>query len=134
MTRHLAVADVVAMNQAILQRAGEGSYHLRDEGALESAVLCPPMAEHYESADIAAQAATPIAGIALAHAFLDGNKRTAVAAGAALVYLNGWEINSASPELGQQIEALVNRSGSVRDALAAFTDWLRARMVARHRP
>lgn len=131
MTQHLAAADVAAMNQTILQRAGEGIYHLRDEGALESAVLRPQMAEHYEGADIVAQAATLIAGIALAHAFLDGNKRTAAAAGASFLYLNGWQIDSVSPEFGQQIEALVNRSGSLRDAIEQFTDWLRERVVAR---
>lgn len=131
MTQHLAAADVAAMNQTILQRAGEGIYFLRDEGALESAVLRPQMAEHYEGADIVAQAATLIAGIALAHAFLDGNKRTAATAGASFLYLNGWEIDSVSPEFGQQIVALLNRSGSLRDALAAFTGWLRTRVVAR---
>lgn len=132
MAQHLAAADVAAMNEAILRQAGEGIYHLRDEGALESAVMRPQMSEHYEDADIVSQAATLIAGIALAHAFLDGNKRTAATAGAVFLYLNGWEIDSLSPEFGQQVEALVNRSGSLREALAAFTEWLRARVIARH--
>lgn len=134
MTQHLAAADVAAMNQAILQRAGEGIYHLRDEGALESAMMRPQMAEHYEAADIVAQAATLIAGIALAHAFLDGNKRTAATAGAVFLYLNGWEIDSVSPEFGQQVEALVNRTISLREALAEITEWLRARVIALRQP
>lgn len=132
MTQHLAAADVAAMNAEILQRAGEGIYHLRDEGALESAVMRPQMAEHYEGADIVAQAATLIAGITLAHAFLDGNKRTAATAGSVFLYLNGWEIDSLPPELGQQVEALVSGSGSLRNAIEAFTGWLRSRVVSRH--
>lgn len=125
MPRYLAAADIMAMNDAIVSRAGGGTSVVRDGGALESAVMRPQMAAHNEAADLVAQAAPLMAGIALAHAFLDGNKRTAIAAGATFLYLNGFMIASESPALGRQIEALVVRSATIQDALAELTDWLR---------
>lgn len=69
-----------------------------------------------------------IAGIALAHAFLDGNKRTALAAGTTFLHLNGSWIASQPGELGQQIERLVKRPDSPEEAMAHFLDWLRQRL------
>jgi death on curing protein len=92
MPRYLAAADIMAMNDAIVSRVSSRTSVVRDAGALESAVMRPQMAAHYEAADLVAQAATLMAGITLARAFLDGNKRTAVAAGAAFLYLNGFMI------------------------------------------
>jgi death-on-curing protein len=125
--RHLTVLDAVAMNAAILQRYG-GSSRLRDEGALESAMMRPQMAAQYEAADLLTQAALLIAGVAPAHAFLDGNKRTALAVGTTFLHLNGQWIASQPGEFGQQIEALVNRLDSLEEAMMRFLDWLRPRM------
>lgn len=127
MLRYLTTLDVMAMNAAILQKYGSTSL-LRDEGLLESAIMRPQMAAHYEEADLITQAALLISGIAFAHAFLDGNKRTALAAGATFLHLNGHWIASEPGEFGQQIEALVNRSDSLDAAMAHFTGWLRPRL------
>jgi death-on-curing protein len=127
MVRYLAVLDVVAMNEAILLRY-ESSSLLRDEGALESAMIRPQMAAHYEKANLVTQAALLISGVALAHAFLDGNKRTALAAGTTFLHLNGYWIVSEPGEFGRQIEALVNRPDSLEEAMARFIAWLRPRM------
>lgn len=132
MTRYLAAADVMALNSEILGRMQGIPSRLRDENALESAVMRPQMAAHYEGADLVAQTATLIAGIALAHAFVDGNKRTAFAAGRVFMSLNELTFTGDVLELAQQIVALVNHSASLREALAAFTEWLRERVVARH--
>jgi len=125
--RHLAVLDVVAMNEAILLRY-ESSSLLRDEGALESAMIRPQMAAHYEKANLVTQAALLISGVALAHAFLDGNKRAALAAGTTFLHLNGYWIVSEPGEFGRQIEALVNRPDALEEAMARFIAWLRPRM------
>jgi death-on-curing protein len=125
MTRYLAAADLIAMNDQILQRAGTGTGTLRDLGALESAVMRPQMASHYEDADLVSQTATLIAGVALAHAFIDGNKRTALAAGTTFLLLNGRRRVGDAVDLAQQIEALVSRTGPLGAALIAFAAWLR---------
>ncbi len=72
----LSVADALAVHDAILLAYGGGA-GLIDAAKLESAMMRPRMAAHYEGADIYRQAALLIAGVALAHAFVDGNKRTA---------------------------------------------------------
>lgn len=127
MTRYLVVLDVMAMNEEIMRRAGSTSV-LGNEGALESALMRPQMAAHYEGADLVTQAALLISGIALAHAFLDGNKRTALAAGTTFLFLNGQQVVSQPGEFGWQIEALVHRSGSLEEAMSSFVEWLRARI------
>ena len=131
MARYLAAADVMALNSEILGRMQGISSLLRDENALESAVMRPQMAAYYEGADLVAQAATLMAGIALVHAFVDGNKRTAFAAGRVFMSLNELTFTGDVLELAQQIEALVNRPGSLDDAIKRFANWLRARVVAR---
>ena len=70
------------------------------------------MAAYYEAADLVIQAALLISGIALAHAFLDGNKRTALLAGTTFLDLNGLAIERPPEELGRQIEALVHDQGA----------------------
>jgi death-on-curing protein len=72
------------------------------------------------------QAAVLITGLALAHAFLDGNKRTAAIGGDTFLRLNGYSLVSSGDEFGRHIEALViehERSDAVPAALLA---WLRA--------
>ena len=46
MTRYLAAADVMALNDEILTRMQGTPSLLRDENALESAVMRPQMAAH----------------------------------------------------------------------------------------
>lgn len=121
---YLTADDVWAMNDAILRREGAQSL-VRDHGALESAAVRPQTAAYYEQADLVAQTAALIVGIALAHPFLDGNKRTAAIAGATFLRLNGYRIVSADDTFGRQIVAVVNRTGDLGAATQQFTDWLR---------
>jgi death-on-curing protein len=116
------------MNGDILRREGSQSL-LRDRGALESAVVRPQTAAYYEGADLVSQAALLIAGIAMAHPFLDGNKRTAAASGATFLGLNGYRIASVGDEYGRQVEALVNYPDSLEAATHRFTDWLRPLLI-----
>ncbi len=116
------------MNVAILERERIAAI-VRDRGALESAVMRPQMVAHYEQADLIAQAATLIAGIALAHPFLDANKRTALAAGATFLALNGLQVLDAGDDFGRQIEALVLRHTDARAALDDLEVWLRAHVA-----
>lgn len=118
------------MNGALLEAEGNTAL-LRDPGVLESAVMRPQMAAHYEQADLIAQAALLIAGVALAHPFLDGNKRTALTAGATFLDLNGVQVTSDGDEFGHQIEALVVSQEDERSATGALATWLRAHVASR---
>ena len=77
--------DAIGLHARIMVAMGTAAPALRDEGALESALMRPQMAAHYESADLATQAALLIIGIALAHPFVDGNKRTAFLCGVSCI-------------------------------------------------
>ncbi len=121
--RYLAALDVIALNAYIMQEMKQASQVL-DENILESALMRPQAASHYEQADLVTQAALLIEGIARAHAFMDGNKRTALAAGTIFLKINGYFIDSAPGEFGRQIEALVTRATTI----TAFVAWLRKRL------
>lgn len=124
MTEYLTAMDVEAMNEALLGQLKQSSF-VRDKGALESAMARPRMAEHYEAADIVSQAVYLMSGISLAHAFLDGNKRTALIAGLTFLDMNGYGVTADHVELAGQIEAIVNRGDALEDAAARFEAWLR---------
>ncbi len=82
-------------------------------------------AAHYQQADVIEQSAFLIAGIAFAHAFLDGSKRTAVVAGSAFLLRNGFRITTTGEEYGRQIEAMVRHAGGQDDAMQQLLQWLR---------
>jgi death-on-curing protein len=124
---YLSVMDALAINERIMHEAG-GVSLLRESGALEGALMRPQVAAHYQDADLATQAALLIAGIALAHAFVDGNKRTALVAGAVFLQLNGFVIVSEPEEFGRQIETLVSHREARERAMAGFVDWIGARL------
>jgi len=123
-TLYLAVEDVWAINGLLLRAEGQSTL-LLNRGALESALLRAQNVAHYQQADIVEQAAFLVAGIAFAHAFLDGNKRTAAVSGSAFLDRNGFQITAVGDEFGRQIEAMVRHAGSQDDATRAFLLWLR---------
>ena len=125
--RYLDADQVWAINDVIVRRDG-GAPMLRDRAALESAVQRPRWLAYYEHADLVAQAAALIAGVALAHPFLDGNKRTAAAAGALFLELNGYAIADEGGEFGRAVEAMVVAHDR-HDALMALTAWLRGHLI-----
>lgn len=73
-------------------------------------------------ADLAAIAAAYAFGIAKAHAFVDGNKRTAFVTALTFLRLNGVSFRPEPVAGVRMMEALA--SGDVGEA--AFADWLRA--------
>jgi len=93
---------------------------LRDMSGLESAIMRPQMAAFYEDADIVTQTALLIEGIAMAHSFVDGNKRSAFIAGVTFLRINGYKMKSADATTGKRIEELV-----VRRNIEQFGSWLK---------
>jgi death-on-curing protein len=120
---YLTVAEVELMHQEYMTGAGFPSV-LRDAHALESAVLRPRNAAYYNGADLCTQAASLIAGIALAHAFEDGNKRLAYAAGATLLRINGVRIAADPVTFGDQVLGMVNRDVKLDRAIQQLALWL----------
>ena len=86
--RFLSVEEVEVLHHRSIARYG-GTLGLRDRGGLEAAVDQPRNTFHYGQGDLFDVAATYAFHIAESQAFLDGNKRTAVAAAFVFLELNG---------------------------------------------
>jgi len=72
-----------------------GSEGLRDEGLLDSALAKPKNVFAYSDAsDLYRLSASYAFGIARNHAFVDGNKRTALVVSILFLNLNGWDIKA----------------------------------------
>ncbi len=75
--RYLAVAHVIGLYFEAMRLAGEQPAALVRPEALESAVHRPRAAAYYAEANLVEQAVELGEGIALAHPWVDGNKRCA---------------------------------------------------------
>lgn len=114
--RYLTASEIARINEVEV-----GPHLLTDFGLLESAALRPQQsiggADAYP--DIHAKAAALFESLALNHAFMDGNKRTAVLAVGWFYALNGWWLMSSQDDLVQLALDVV--AGGLRgvDAIAA---------------
>jgi len=84
----LPVEVVVEINRASVAITGEPHF-LRDAGLLESALARPQNAFAYGEEDVVVLAVRLMAGVAHAHAFEQGNKRTAFIAMVQFLIANG---------------------------------------------
>jgi len=89
--RGLPIEAVVGINQAVVAITGEPHF-LRDRGLLESALARPQNAFAYGEEDIVVLAVRLMAGVAQAHAFEQGNKRTAFVAMVQFLNANGYDL------------------------------------------
>ena len=127
--RYLSLADMLALHQAIMEKFGVAPAPLRDEGALESAVMRPQMAAHYSDADLLRQAALLAVGVSQAQAFVDGNKRLAFGACDVFLRLNGLLFVGVPLALAKELEAVSLRTGSLQEATDRLETWLRANIA-----
>ena len=81
--------DVMAMHERLIEMFG-GSFGIRDEGALASALMRPQIG-YYDS--ILEEAAALMESLANNHPFIDGNKRVAFFATEAFLRANGYFID-----------------------------------------
>ena len=88
--RYLTVDEALEINAEVMG----GRPALRDRGLLESAVARPQASAFGADAypDLATKAAALLHSLVLNHAFVDGNKRTAVVATLVFLDLNGYVI------------------------------------------
>ena len=116
----LTLDEVVAIHQDQVQRYG-GSPDLRDPGLLDSAAAMPRAAfgGSLLHADLFDMAAAYLFHIIQDHPFVDGNKRTGVAAALVFLDLNGVEVLVDDDELvGMVLEVAQGRAD--KRAIASF--------------
>jgi death-on-curing protein len=102
---------------------GEG---VRDMGLLQSAMVRPQNAYHYNQViSLSKLAACYGFGIAKNHAFIDGNKRTALVVTLAFLQLNGFSVRATQEE--KYIAFLSLAEGNLSEEQLA--EWLESRMV-----
>ncbi|MEM7242870.1 MAG: type II toxin-antitoxin system death-on-curing family toxin [Pseudomonadota bacterium] len=110
---------VITIHDRQISRHG-GASGLRDLGLLESALNRPQNLAHYGKPRVFELAANYAHGIAKAHAFVDGNKRTAFVTALTFLLVNGYEFRPNAVEGAKMMEDLA--SDQVDEA--AFAMWL----------
>jgi death on curing protein len=89
--RWLPIEAVIQYNRLEVEETGEAHF-LRDRGLLEGALARPQNAFAYGEEDVVVLAVRLLAGIAQAHAFEQGNKRTAFEAMWHFLRVNGYDL------------------------------------------
>ncbi len=119
---------VVDAVHADLVRTFGGSFGVRDEGLLESALHRPIQRWTYDgAADLAACAAAYGVGLAKNHAFIDGNKRTAFQVMYVFLGLNDVRLVADEREV---VALMLDVATSTIDEIA-LAAWIRAHVQAR---
>jgi death-on-curing protein len=88
----LLLHAIVEINSDVVAKTGE-QHFVRDRGLLDSAVARPQNAFAYGEDDFIVLAVRLLAGIAQAHAFEQGNKRTAFIAMLRFLIENGLDVS-----------------------------------------
>ena len=104
----LSVAQVAALHRFALEQHG-GQDGLRDAAAFESAVLHPQNVWLYAQGDLFDVAAAYAFHLAESQAFLDGNKRTGMAAALTFLKLNGKTLTRHTDQLYAAMIAIARR-------------------------
>lgn len=127
MSNHIwvPVAAVTAIHDRQIARHG-GAPGLRDQALLEMGCARAMNFAAYHSAGLSEIAAAYAFGIAKAHAFIDGNKRTAFVTAITFLRLNGHAFNPDPVDGVRMMENLA--SGDVTEA--DFASWLEQGMTA----
>ena len=87
--RFLTLQDIIALHRAAMEMTGDGPAGLVRHEALESATHQAKNAAWYLGAAVPEIAVHLTTHIALAHPWVDGNKRTSVMAGVQFLLING---------------------------------------------
>lgn len=95
---------------------------MRDLGLLEAGCARPLNRHAYGMTDLFELAAAYAFGIAKAHAFVDGNKRTAFVTAVGFLRMNGFLFVADQNDIVRRMEDLASEALSED----GFADWLRA--------
>jgi death-on-curing protein len=124
---YLSADQVLDLHEALLDAFG-GASGLRDRGALEAALARPAMTFGGEDLypDSATKAAALMHSLVMNHPFVDGNKRTSVAAAELFLQLNGCLLEASDDEL----EHLTLATATGKTQVEALAIWFRQRLRA----
>lgn len=128
--RYLSAEQVLFIHSRLIDETG-GAHGVRDVGLLESAVSRPQATFsgndlYYDSI---LKAVALMESLALNHAFLDGNKRTAITATGVFLALNGLRLEAAQMELERFTLDIVLKKLSSEEAAS----WLKDHVVQREK-
>ena len=115
----LTTEEVLALHADQITRYG-GSSGIRDLGLLSSALGAPAATfdGEYLHPTLFEMAAAYLFHLAKNHPFVDGNKRVALAATLAFLWLNGFEVVAEPELLGDLVLAVATSESSKADAAA----------------
>lgn len=109
--RYLTAEELLFLHFKIIEDYG-GSHGVRDEGRIQS-VIASPASEAFGEALYATgfeKAAVYVRNVVADHPFVDGNKRTAIAAGVIFLQRCGYEMTATPKELEDfAVQAAVER-------------------------
>lgn len=119
MIRYLTVEQVLFIHARIIDETG-GRHGVRDLGLLEAAVMRSKATfegkELYPGVFL--KAAALLHSLTGNHPFVDGNKRTGIAAAALFMAQNGYRLVASSPELEDFVLAAVTSNLEIREIAA----------------
>ncbi len=122
MTRYLTAEQVLFIHARLIDETG-GLHGVRDLGRVQSAVARPQTT--FDGVDlyteIFSKAAALLESLVNNHPFVDGNKRTGIAATGLFLRLNGMHLTATNPELVTFTLAVAQSKMS----LESITAWLR---------
>ena len=124
--RHLRLLEVQAIHTLLIEQYG-GLSGERDNAGLESA-LAQPNAEYFGvplHPTLADQASAYLFHLCQAHAFLDGNKRTAVFSMLAFLNLNQYELSATDDELFDLVLRVANGTLEKPELASTLEAWLK---------
>jgi len=119
MTQYLTSVTVVAIHDDQIARYG-GAAGIRDPGLIEAAIFRPQTGYY---ADLIEEVAALWESLSQNHAFVDGNKRVALAATIAFLGINGVDVVADPDALYEFMMGLYQSNAFTFDRLAV---WLRA--------
>ncbi len=122
--RFLSVSDVQALHEHVMLASNQNATSLVRREALESAVHSARYLAWYQGAGVSAVAAHLAVHIAVAHPWVDGNKRTAATSGILFARYNGARQATADEalQLGQLLIKYVESSHE--DRVAVFKEFV----------
>ena len=92
------IEEVLDLHKQAIEEFG-GAHGLRDEAAIESALMAAENRAYYENSSLAICAATYAYHLSQAHAFIDGNKRIAAAVSELFLSINDARLELTNDEI-----------------------------------
>jgi death-on-curing protein len=119
----LTVEHVLDVHSRVIEEFG-GDLGVRDEGLLESAVAMPAAqyGGEFLHPDIASMAAAYLFHLCRNHAFVDGNKRTALASAEVFLLVNDHRLQARNTEVEALTRGVADGTVAKSEVAAFFKD------------